>query len=76
MVETVNAAYENDILPSLAKIHPVVAEDKDGLPPHPIFSNEKARGLLGMTFKTIPETLRDLVADFRGRGFLKHLEEP
>ncbi|KAL1938000.1 hypothetical protein VTO73DRAFT_12011 [Trametes versicolor] len=69
-----NAAQEQNFLPSLAKIHPVVAEDKDALPAHPIFSNEKAQRLLGMMFKTVPETLQDLVADFGGRGWLKHLE--
>ncbi|KAI0631872.1 NAD-P-binding protein [Trametes polyzona] len=69
-----NVAHEENILPGLAKLHPPAVEDKSAIPPHAIFSNAKAQKLLGITFKTIPETLRDIVADFAGRGWLKHLE--
>ncbi|KAI0359675.1 NAD-P-binding protein [Trametes cingulata] len=69
-----NAAHELNVLPGLPKLHPPAPVDREHLPPHPIFSNEKAQRLLGIGFKTIPETLKDLVEDFRGRGWLKHLE--
>ncbi|CDO78100.1 hypothetical protein BN946_scf184949.g2 [Trametes cinnabarina] len=44
------------------------------LPPHPIFSNEKAKRKLGMVFKIVPDTLKAIVEDFGARGWLKHLE--
>ncbi|KAI0365578.1 NAD-P-binding protein [Pilatotrama ljubarskyi] len=69
-----NAAHDLYVLPGLEKVHPPAALDAESIPPHPIFSNEKAQRLLGIEFKTIPETLKDLVEDFRGRGWLKHLE--
>ncbi|KAI0820852.1 NAD-P-binding protein [Trametes gibbosa] len=69
-----NIAHELKLLSGLERLHPAAIEDKSKLPPHPIFSHEKAEQLLGITFKTVPETLRDLVEDFRGRGWLKHLE--
>ncbi|KAI0820851.1 NAD-P-binding protein [Trametes gibbosa] len=69
-----NIAHELKLLPGLERLHPAAVEDKSELPPHPIFSHEKAERLLGITFKTIPETLKDIVEDFRGRGWLKHLE--
>ncbi|KAI0759548.1 NAD-P-binding protein [Trametes elegans] len=69
-----NAARKLGILPGLTKLHSKT--DRGQLPPHPIFSNTKARQLLGIEFKTVPETLQDLAEDFGKRGWLRHLESP
>ncbi|KAI0641575.1 NAD-P-binding protein [Trametes meyenii] len=66
------AARDSGLLPGLQKLHPPV--NPNDYPPHPVFSNEKAQRKLGIVFKTIQETLPDIVEDFRGRGWLKHLE--
>ncbi|OSD02220.1 NAD-P-binding protein [Trametes coccinea BRFM310] len=72
-----DAAADMDFLPGLHRLHPPRSPEQRGaaqLPPHPIFSNEKAKRKLNMVFKTVPETLKALVDDFGARGWLKHLE--
>ncbi|KAJ8495532.1 hypothetical protein ONZ51_g1636 [Trametes cubensis] len=44
------------------------------LRPHLIVSGEKARQKLGIVYKTVPKTLKDLAEDFRSRGWLRHLD--
>lgn len=65
-----NAAADMDLLPKLDKWDPKRAE---GLSPR-VASNEKAKSILGLKFRTIPETLRDTLGDFRPRGWLKDWE--
>ncbi|KAJ3003149.1 hypothetical protein NUW54_g5451 [Trametes sanguinea] len=72
-----DAAADMNLLPGLRRLHPPRSPEQRGateLPPHPVFSNEKAIRKLDMVFKTVPETLRALVDDFGARGWLKHLE--
>ncbi|KAJ3008136.1 hypothetical protein NUW54_g3272 [Trametes sanguinea] len=72
-----DAAADMNLLPGLRRLHPPRSAEQRGateLPPHPVFSNEKAIRKLDMVFKTVPETLRALVDDFGARGWLKHLE--
>ncbi|CDO72580.1 hypothetical protein BN946_scf184983.g63 [Trametes cinnabarina] len=42
--------------------------------PHPFFANDKSKRIFGITYKGVSDTLRDTVADFNVRGWLKHLE--
>ncbi|RPD53812.1 NAD(P)-binding protein [Lentinus tigrinus ALCF2SS1-7] len=65
-----NAAADMNLLPKLDKWDPKRVE---GLSPR-IASNEKAKRILGLTFRTISETLTDILDDFRPRGWLKEWE--
>ncbi|TFK79444.1 NAD(P)-binding protein [Polyporus arcularius HHB13444] len=65
-----NAAAELNLLPKLDKWDPKRSEGR----PARVASNEKAKRILGITFRTIPETLRDTLDDFRPRGWLKEWE--
>ncbi|KAI0759547.1 NAD-P-binding protein [Trametes elegans] len=66
-----NAANDLAVLPGLDKGNLAAAKS---YPPHPECSNEKAKRIFGYTFKTVPETLREVYADFSARGWLRHLE--
>ncbi|KAH9896115.1 NAD-P-binding protein [Cubamyces lactineus] len=71
-----DAARSLEILPGLSKLHATTSRQKGAeLRPHLVFSGEKARQKLGIVYKTVPETLKDLVEDFRSRGWLRHLDD-
>ncbi|KAI8976326.1 NAD-P-binding protein [Trametes punicea] len=69
--ECVNIVKRLNVLPGLEKVE---------RPPHreygpaPWFANEKAKRILGVQFRTLPETMKDLVEQYRSLGWLKHLE--
>ncbi|KAI8976325.1 NAD(P)-binding protein [Trametes punicea] len=67
-----NAAHDLGVLPRLDKR---VASRAEACPPHPTCSNEKAKRIFGIRFKTVPETFRDVYRDLSARGWLSHLEE-
>ena len=64
-------ARELNYFPKLDKGDP---HRSDGAPPARIGSNEKAKRVLGITFKTMPETLKDILDDYRARGWLAEYE--
>ena len=64
-------ARELDYFPKLDKGDP---HRSDGAPPARIASNEKAKRILGITFRTVPETLKDILDDYRARGWLAEYE--
>ena len=43
-------------------------------PPHPTSSNEKAKRLFNMEFKTLPETFKEVYEQWSALGWLAHLE--
>ncbi|KAI0640669.1 NAD-P-binding protein [Trametes meyenii] len=59
-------ARDLGLRPGLHKLHPAVNPNE--YLPHLVLSNEKAQEKLGIVFKTIPETLRDIIEDFGGRA--------
>ncbi|KAI0689152.1 NAD(P)-binding protein [Cerioporus squamosus] len=61
---------ELNLLPKLDKWDPKRGE---GLSAR-VASNEKAKRILGIRLRTIPETLRDILDDFRPRGWLQDWE--
>ncbi|KAH9893507.1 NAD-P-binding protein [Cubamyces lactineus] len=71
-----NAAHAMGILPGLSKIHPPTTTSTEGKASYPRleYSSEKAKKKLGMVFRPLEVTLRDMVDDFRKRGWLEHLE--
>ncbi|KAI8976320.1 D-lactaldehyde dehydrogenase [Trametes punicea] len=72
-----DAARDMNLLPGLQRLHPRMDPDERAAldqSPHPVFSNDRAKRTLGMVFRTVSETLRDLVEDFGSRGWLEHLE--
>ena len=72
----VDAARTLEVLPGLNKLHTTTMRQRAAeLRPHLVFSGEKAHQKLGIVYKTVPETLKDLVEDFRSRGWLRHLDE-
>ena len=64
-------ARELNYFPKLDKGDP---HRSDGAPPARIGSSEKAKRVLGITFKTMPETLKDILDDYRARGWLAEYE--
>ncbi|KAH9896101.1 NAD(P)-binding protein [Cubamyces lactineus] len=66
-----NAASALGVLPKLDKGDPKAAES---CPPHPTCSNEKAQRLLGMKFRTVPETFKEVYEYFDARGWLADLQ--
>ena len=68
---TVNAASALSVLPKLDKGDPKATES---CPPHPTCSNEKAQRLLGMKFRTVPETFKEVYEYFDARGWLADLQ--
>ncbi|KAM5544002.1 hypothetical protein V8D89_002619 [Ganoderma adspersum] len=69
--EYFNTARELNYFPKLDKGDP---RRSDGVPPARIGSNEKAKRVLGITFRTMPETLKDILDDYRARGWLAEYE--
>ncbi|KAI0653486.1 hypothetical protein C8Q70DRAFT_927625, partial [Cubamyces menziesii] len=59
------------VLPKLDKGDPKATES---CPPHPTCSNEKAQRLLGMKFRTVPETFKEVYEYFDARGWLADLQ--
>ncbi|KAI0653455.1 NAD-P-binding protein [Cubamyces menziesii] len=49
-------------------------EEKEALPAHTVFSGKRAEKELGIVYKSLAEMVSDIVEDFGGRGWLKHLE--
>ena len=49
-------------------------EEKEALPAHTVFSGKRAEDELGIVYKSLAEMVSDIVEDFGGRGWLKHLE--
>ncbi|KAJ8489563.1 hypothetical protein ONZ51_g2839 [Trametes cubensis] len=43
-------------------------------PPHPTCSNEKAKRILGIKFKTVPEIFKEVYEQWSAFGWLAHLE--
>ena len=68
---TVNTARDLNYFPKLDKGDP---HRSDGVPPARICSNEKAKRVLGIKFRTMPETLKDVVDDYRTLGWLAEYE--
>ncbi|KAI0325598.1 NAD-P-binding protein [Cubamyces sp. BRFM 1775] len=62
----------------LQKLHPPRAPRPEGeeedVPAHTVFSGKRAERELGFVYTPLAETVRDVVEDFDGRGWLKHLE--
>ncbi|KAI0325903.1 NAD-P-binding protein [Cubamyces sp. BRFM 1775] len=70
-----DAAHDMGILPGLSKIHPPRASATEKTPyPRLEYSSEKAKQMLGMVFRPLEITLRDMVDDFRKRGWLQQFE--
>ena len=68
-----NAAADLNLLPKLDKWDPKRVEGLSGTAR--LASNEKAKRILGITaLRTIPDTLRDTLDDFRARGWLQAWE--
>ncbi|KAI0357281.1 D-lactaldehyde dehydrogenase [Trametes cingulata] len=65
------AAKQLRILPGLDTVSVSPPEDT---PTYPFFANEKAKRIFGIELRTVPDTLKDVVEDFRARGWLEHLE--
>ncbi|KAH9896122.1 NAD(P)-binding protein [Cubamyces lactineus] len=66
-----NAARDLNLLPTLDKGDPA----RYPTPPSKrICSNEKAKEVLGTKFRTFPETLKDILDQFRPRGWLAAYE--
>ncbi|KAI1787249.1 D-lactaldehyde dehydrogenase [Ganoderma leucocontextum] len=68
---TVNTARELNYFPKLDKGDP---HRCDGVPPARICSNEKAKRVLGIPFRKMSETLKDILDDYRARGWLAEYE--
>ena len=71
IVLTVDAAKALSVLPKLDKKDPLAEGD---YPPHPTSSNEKAKRLFNMEFKTLPETFKEVYEQWSALGWLAHLE--
>ncbi|KAI0323770.1 D-lactaldehyde dehydrogenase [Cubamyces sp. BRFM 1775] len=69
--EWVLISQELNLLRRLERVDSEVAKRR---PEHLFFSNEKAKQLFGMEMRTIHDTMKDTVADFKSRGWLTHLE--
>ncbi|KAI0324877.1 NAD-P-binding protein [Cubamyces sp. BRFM 1775] len=79
-----DAAGDMKVDRGLSKLHPPrpqqdpgragIRDDFRDLPPHYIFRGDKARNKLGFAFRGVPETIQDVVRDFKKRGWLRHLE--
>ncbi|KAI0368225.1 D-lactaldehyde dehydrogenase [Pilatotrama ljubarskyi] len=65
------AAEQLKLLPGLQKLD---ASSAETAPPYPFFANDKAERIFGLKLRKVPDTLKDVVKDFRARGWLKHLE--
>ncbi|KAL7277940.1 hypothetical protein ACG7TL_007888 [Trametes sanguinea] len=63
-----DAARDLGLLPLLEKEDPNAPKG-----PLPTASNAKSQRLLGIKYKSLQETVKDTVADFASRGWLKHL---
>ncbi|KAI0325587.1 NAD-P-binding protein [Cubamyces sp. BRFM 1775] len=71
LLHTVDAANALGVLPKLDK------EDHDAagdVPSYPTSSNEKAKRILGIKFKTLPETFKEVYEQWSVLGWLAHLE--
>ncbi|KAJ8489564.1 hypothetical protein ONZ51_g2838 [Trametes cubensis] len=66
-----DAAKALGVLPKLDKKDPLAEGD---YPPHPTSSNEKAKRLFNMEFKTLPETFKEVYEQWSALGWLAHLE--
>ncbi|KAH9896116.1 NAD-P-binding protein [Cubamyces lactineus] len=66
-----DAAKALGVLPKLDKEDPVTA---GGDPAHPTCSNEKAKRIFDMKFKTLPETFKEVYEQWSALGWLAHLE--
>ncbi|KAJ8495524.1 hypothetical protein ONZ51_g1643 [Trametes cubensis] len=69
--EWVLVSQELKLLRQLERVDVEVMKKR---PEHLFFSNEKAKQLFGMEMRTIRDTMKDTVADFKSRGWLRHLE--
>ncbi|KAJ3004788.1 hypothetical protein NUW54_g4645 [Trametes sanguinea] len=61
-----------NLVPALDKVDP--EEAARPCPPHVYFANDKSKRIFGIEYRGVPETLADIVNDFRARGWLKHLD--
>ncbi|KAI0653474.1 NAD(P)-binding protein [Cubamyces menziesii] len=59
------------VLPGLDKVE---RHFKREYPPAPYFSNEKAVRIFGIKFRSVQDTLKDIVEQWKSLGWLKHLE--
>ncbi|KAI0325591.1 NAD-P-binding protein [Cubamyces sp. BRFM 1775] len=66
------------LAPGLGKLHPPrpsrPAREEKALRPHTVFSGKRAENELGIVYKPLAEMVKDIVDDFHGRGWLKHVE--
>ncbi|KAI0325585.1 NAD-P-binding protein [Cubamyces sp. BRFM 1775] len=69
--ECVEAVNVLGVLPGFSKIE---RHFKREYPPAPYFSNEKAIRIFGIRLRTIQDTLKDIVEQWKSLGWLKHLE--
>ncbi|KAI0653483.1 NAD-P-binding protein [Cubamyces menziesii] len=65
------ANQELKLLPSLETVDPTTAKQ---LPPHVFYANDKSKRIFGIKLRTVRDTFKDTVEDFKSRGWLKHLE--
>lgn len=67
----VNTARDLNYFPKLDKGDPARA---NGVSPPRICTGEKAKRMLGISYRKMPETLRDVLDDYRARGWLAKYE--
>ena len=71
VASSVLANQELKLLPSLETVDPTTAKQ---LPPHVFYANDKLKRIFGIKLRTVRDTFKDTVEDFKSRGWLKHLE--
>ncbi|KAH9896118.1 NAD(P)-binding protein [Cubamyces lactineus] len=69
--ECVDAVKALGMLPGFNRVERHL---KTEYPPAPYFSNEKAVRIFGIKFRTVQDTMKDIVEQFKALGWLKHLE--
>ncbi|KAH9896112.1 NAD-P-binding protein [Cubamyces lactineus] len=72
------SGLDGNHFPGLVKLHPPRGSQRQGeeeaLPAHTVFSGKRAENELGIVYKPLSETVKDVVEDFGGRRWLQHFE--
>ncbi|KAI0325599.1 NAD-P-binding protein [Cubamyces sp. BRFM 1775] len=63
--------WQLNLLPSLETVDPTTATQHS---PHVFYANDQSKRIFGIKLRTVRDTFKDAVEDFRSRGWLKHLE--
>ncbi|KAI0368229.1 D-lactaldehyde dehydrogenase [Pilatotrama ljubarskyi] len=70
--DLLSAAAEVNQLPGLKKVDAMPAASAE---PIVAFSNEKSKRVLGVKYRSVQETAKDIVEDLQSRGWLNHFED-